>query len=148
MSSMLEQAIVDASALKEAALKNAEEAIIEKYSHEIKDAVDSLLTEQEEEDPLAGGLEDLEPEAAPPMGDEGPVDDVPEAPLAATDGEDLCPCPDDEEVVTISFDELKPALDAEVAAGEASGPAAQEPKPQARADVCPLRQAVPSQPSA
>ena len=36
MSKMLEQAIVDAEALKEAALKNAEQVIIEKYSQEIK----------------------------------------------------------------------------------------------------------------
>ena len=36
MSSMLDQAIVDAAALKEAAIKNAETAIIEKYSQEIK----------------------------------------------------------------------------------------------------------------
>ena len=45
MSSMLEQAIVDAKALREAALKNAEQAIIEKYAPEIKKAVDSLLEE-------------------------------------------------------------------------------------------------------
>ena len=32
MSSMLEQAIVDAKALREAALKNAEQAVIEKYA--------------------------------------------------------------------------------------------------------------------
>ena len=32
MSKMLEQAIVDAEALKEAALKNAQTAIVEKYS--------------------------------------------------------------------------------------------------------------------
>ena len=43
MSSMLEQAIVDAKALKEAALKNAEQAVIDKYSSEIKAAVESLL---------------------------------------------------------------------------------------------------------
>jgi len=43
MSSMLEQAIVDASALREAALKNAEQSVIEKYAPEIKAAVDSLL---------------------------------------------------------------------------------------------------------
>ena len=43
MSSMLEQAIVDAKALKEAAIKNAEAAIIEKYSNEIKDTVDTML---------------------------------------------------------------------------------------------------------
>ena len=44
MSNMLEQAIVDAAALKEAALKNAEAAILEKYAPEIKNAVDQLLT--------------------------------------------------------------------------------------------------------
>ena len=43
MSSMLEQAIVDAAALREAALKNAEQSIIDKYAPEIKAAVDSLL---------------------------------------------------------------------------------------------------------
>ena len=53
MSSMLEQAIVDAAALREAALKNAEQSVIEKYAPEIKAAVNSLLegentlTEQE-----------------------------------------------------------------------------------------------------
>ena len=43
MTSMLDQAIVDAQALREAALKNAEQAIIEKYAPEIKSAVESLL---------------------------------------------------------------------------------------------------------
>ena len=43
MSSMLEQAIVDAQALREAALKNAEQALIEKFAPQIKDAVESLL---------------------------------------------------------------------------------------------------------
>ena len=47
MSSMLEQAIIDAEALKEAALKNAEQAIIEKYSEEVKSAVDNLLEQDE-----------------------------------------------------------------------------------------------------
>jgi uncharacterized protein YukE len=50
MSSMLEQAIVDATALREAALKNAEASIIEKYAPEIKNAVESLL-EQEFQEP-------------------------------------------------------------------------------------------------
>ena len=49
--SLLKQAIVDAANLKEAALKNAEQLILEKYSNEIKTAVDTLL-EQEE-----GGLD-------------------------------------------------------------------------------------------
>ena len=47
---MLEQAIIDAAALKEAAVKNAETLVLEKYSSQIKNAVESLL---EQEDPLA-----------------------------------------------------------------------------------------------
>ena len=49
MSSMLEQAIVDAAALREAALKNAEQSVIEKYAPEIKSAVESLLGDDDEE---------------------------------------------------------------------------------------------------
>ena len=49
-SSMLEQAVIDAQALKEAAVKNAEQEVLEKYSGEIKEAVNSLL---EQEDPMA-----------------------------------------------------------------------------------------------
>ena len=54
MSSMLEEAIVDAAALREAALKNAETAVVEKYSNEVKEAVSRLLNEQDplEDDPL------------------------------------------------------------------------------------------------
>jgi len=43
MSLMLEQAIIDATALREAALKNAEQALIEKYAPEIKEAVNKML---------------------------------------------------------------------------------------------------------
>ncbi len=43
MSKMLEQAIVDAAALREAALKNAEQSIIEKYAPQIKEAVEAML---------------------------------------------------------------------------------------------------------
>ena len=43
MSKMLEQAIVDAEALREAALKSAEQNIIEKYSEEVKAAVNQIL---------------------------------------------------------------------------------------------------------
>ena len=46
MSNMLEQAIVDAEALKEVAIKNAEAAIVEKYSDDIKKAVDQLLEQK------------------------------------------------------------------------------------------------------
>ena len=43
MSSMLEQAIVDAKALREAALKNAEQAVIEKYAPEINPPLNHFL---------------------------------------------------------------------------------------------------------
>lgn len=52
MPSMLEQAIIDAASLREAALKNAEQAIIEKYAPEIKNAVESML----QEDPSPRGV--------------------------------------------------------------------------------------------
>jgi hypothetical protein len=65
MSSMLEQAIIDAKELKEAAQKNAQEAVIEKYQSEIKEAVDKIL-EQEEMD--FGGDMGMDPAADPAMG--------------------------------------------------------------------------------
>jgi len=77
MSTLLEQAIVDAEALKEAAMKNAEASIIEKYSSEVKAAVASLI-EQGGED-LLGDLEEA-PE------DESPVMD--EVPFAVEEGDD------------------------------------------------------------
>ena len=69
MSSMLEQAIVDAKALKEAAIKNAEAAIIEKYSQEIKTTVDTILNESPE-DPEYAALEAPAPQANPSSGEE------------------------------------------------------------------------------
>jgi len=56
---MLEQAIIDADALKEAATKNAETLVLEKYSSQIKEAVETLLEQEElappgaEADPMA-----------------------------------------------------------------------------------------------
>ena len=47
MSSLLEQAIVDAQALKEAAMKNAEATIIDKYSDEVKSTLNQLLEQDE-----------------------------------------------------------------------------------------------------
>ena len=71
MSDMLEQAIIDADALKEAATKNAETLVLEKYSSQIKEAVETLL-EQEELAPPAAEADPL----ADPM---AAADDVPEA---------------------------------------------------------------------
>jgi hypothetical protein len=64
MSSMLEQAIVDARALKEAAMKNAEALVIEKYASEIKEAVSSLLDEAPEDDPMELTPDEMAADAA------------------------------------------------------------------------------------
>ena len=79
MSSLLEQAIIDAAALKEAAIKNAETAILNKYSDDIREAVENLLEEET-------------PETA----------DTPDIPLAAAPPSDA---PD--ETITLDFEDLK-----------------------------------------
>ena len=86
MSNMLDQAIIDASALKEAAIKNAETAILEKYSQEIKGAVDSMLDIEESEKQL----NEVDPDKI-----------VSDMPLAATHEQG----PDDE-VMTVNLEEL------------------------------------------
>lgn len=57
MSSMLEEAIIDAQALREAAIQSAEQAVLAKYSSQIKDTVESLLEQDEAAgaDPAAQG---------------------------------------------------------------------------------------------
>ena len=99
MSNLLNEAIVDAKALKEAALKNAETAIIQKYSTEVKETLDKLL-EQDElgldaaaggEDPLGGDLgADPMADTADPMatGVEGDAEEIvsdEQVPFAAVD---------------------------------------------------------------
>jgi hypothetical protein len=80
MSSMLNQAIVDAKALKEAAIKNAENLVIEKYASEIKDAVNSLLEapgdEVFDEDPLGLNAAEAEDPMEEPLGAESDIDPV------------------------------------------------------------------------
>lgn len=58
--SMLEQAIVDAEELKDAALKNAETIILEKYSDEIKKAVNVLLEQDDVSEELSEDSEQVE----------------------------------------------------------------------------------------
>ena len=43
MSSMLEQAIIEAEQLKKVAARNAEQVILEKYSKEIKEEMENLI---------------------------------------------------------------------------------------------------------
>ena len=73
MSSMLEQAIVDAKALKEAALKNAEQAVIDKYSTEIKAAVEELLEGSESQEVINEEM-DIPYASDPSLADDEPVE--------------------------------------------------------------------------
>lgn len=102
---MLDQAVVDAAALRDAAIKNAESVILEKYSAEVKKTMDTIL-EQPEEDELGLTLD---------VGDEPTEQDnlAKDLPMAATDGESLCACPDADEEVEIDFDELAQAMEDE-----------------------------------
>ena len=78
MSNLLDEAIVDAKALREAALKNAETIVIEKYSNEVKKTLEELL---EQEDALAAlGIEGGEDAAVDPAADPAAAD-----PAAAMD---------------------------------------------------------------
>ena len=106
MSSLLEQAFVDAKALKEAALKNAEATIVEKYSAEVKETLEKIL----EQDALGLGAAAGDAMGAAPMG--GGADGIEDVPLGAAEGEDLCPCDDEgeESTIKINFDELAETL--------------------------------------
>ena len=107
MSNLLERAIIDAKALKEAALRNAEQLVIEKYSEEVKKAMTEIL-EEAPEDELG---------AADPFGDpateqtseedQGPTLD----PITAEIPDAFNT--DDDEVIQIKLDSLDAELDDE-----------------------------------
>jgi hypothetical protein len=99
---MLEQAIVDAKALREAAVKSAEAAIVEKYNDEVKDAVSKLL-EQDDEMDLG-----MEPEAEVEV-DSTAMEQVPMAHL----------CDDDEDIVVVDLDDIIAAAESEEGEEEA-----------------------------
>ena len=103
MSSLLEEAIVDAKALKEAALKNAETAVLEKYSAEVKESLSTLL----EQDEL--GLEES---------DEGTSDPsfIGEVPYGFQN--EKIDAPAEQELIEIDFNELKTRIAVEEAEGD------------------------------
>ena len=108
--SMLEQAIVDAETLKEAALKNAESTILEKYSTEVEKAVNSLLEQEEVMMPPpmpmpVPGEEPLEEDAGEQF------EDVPHAHYQK---EDL----DEDQEVDIDLDKLAEELQKELSEDE------------------------------
>jgi len=104
MSSLLEEAIVDAKALKEAALKNAENAVLEKYSAEVKGALSTLL----EQDEFG-----LEGESEPAAADASFIEEVP----FGFQNEEI-DAPSEDELIEIDFDDLKTRIAEEEAEGE------------------------------
>ena len=133
MSNLLERAIVDANALKEAALKNAEQLVIEKYSQEVKQAVNKIL-EQEElamDDPLAaggmGGDLDLGGEEMAPTGEDpmaGAEEEEEEKPLDPDSVLGTAPDAfntDDDEIISIKLDSLEAEMEDEISGPFASG---------------------------
>ena len=114
MSNLLERAIIDAKALKEAALKNAEQLVIEKYSLEVKEAMNQLL-EDEQADAMAdlfGDEQTSEPEMTDPAVDETGE----EATITTDDIEAQVPdafMSDDEEIIQIKLDSLDDEIEDE-----------------------------------
>ena len=104
MSSLFEKAIADAKELKETALKNAEQLIIEKYSTELKEAVENLLEQDDEEESMEMDMEMSDE----PTGDDKLMDQVPDAATMAL----AQALEDDEEEIVIDFDELMSDMEA------------------------------------
>ena len=79
MSSLLEKAIVDAKALKEAAVKNAQEEVLNRYHEEVKEAVDQFLRTEEEFEPSfdIGTEDEFSMDTTPEEEVSSVVDDLP-----------------------------------------------------------------------
>jgi len=92
MSSLLEQAIIDATALKEAAIKNAEAAILNKYSADIKEVVENLFEQEDEElpeEPQGGDESESLEDTIPNAFDDEIVDEESEIVLNMEDLKDM-----------------------------------------------------------
>lgn len=89
---MLEQAIIDAKSLREAALKSAEATVLEKYSDEVKNALTGLLEQDEMEAPEGEAEQDTI------------LDDIPAAHLDSGG---------DEEIVVVDLDDIIAAAEAD-----------------------------------
>lgn len=122
MSSMLEQAIVDAKALREAAIKNAEETLVEKYSDDIKEAVEKLLEQDEELEALEDEEEEAGPEGIPlaALEDELPLDPEAETVDVVIPADQITEPID--EMLEFDLDKIKEQLDEMEAAGELGTP--------------------------
>jgi hypothetical protein len=136
-SDLLQQAMIDAAALKEAAIKSAENALIEKYSQEFNQTVQRLL-EQEE----AAATPPADAAAAPPpdmsAGATPPADATTTPDLSAGGADPMAGgdsvtgaqqdaafakvpgafSGDDDQLITINFDQIKATLNEMMGVGE------------------------------
>ena len=106
MSSLLEQAIIDAKELREAALRFAENQVIERHAVELKEAIDSFLNEQDEPalDPMAAPGAPGAPGAAPAV-----PEGIPDASLVDTQtGSNE----EEDGIITLSMDDLRTMVSA------------------------------------
>ena len=138
MSNLLKEAIVDANALREAALKHAETKIVDKYSDEVRQTLEALLEQDELGLDLGADPMAADPMAADPMaasaGEEDTIEeDVDDVPFAATDdlngmeGENLKNVPGEGENIEVTLDlgslkeavlELQKEIDEEITFSE------------------------------
>jgi hypothetical protein len=106
MSNMLKESIVDAKALRDSALKNAESVVIQKYSKEVKNTLEKLL--EQEESFLDLGAEEAALDTNTEV--EEVVEDQNDVPYAATDnmgrhdGDNLSDLPSAGENIPVTID--------------------------------------------
>jgi len=109
MSDLLQQAIIDAAALKEAAIKNAENTLVEKYSQEFKQTVEKLLEQEQpvtttDTSPAPGAAVPPAPVSASPANNSSDKKDAfKSVKTAFLDG------PEDE-LITINFDQIRASM--------------------------------------
>lgn len=123
-SDLLQQAMIDAAALKEAAMKNAENALIEKYSQEFKQTVQKLLEQEEVVTPPADAgaaippiTPDLSAAGTDPMADTGGGMPQTDKAFSKVPG---AFSGDDDEIITINFDQIKATLNEMLGVAEES----------------------------
>lgn len=122
---MYEEVVVDVMKLRDEAKRYGENVLLEQFAPKINEAIASILEQDPLDDEELGGPEapGLPPEAGntamggldTELGDELGVGGedagleselATDLPLAATEGEKACQCPDEEEVIDIDFDSL------------------------------------------
>jgi len=106
MSNLLEQAIVDANALRETALKSAKDALIEKYKDEFRESVEKIF---EQQDAAEVGMDTagISPEQTIDPTNDAMTEPTEAGGEAFKDVESSFLDGDDDELITIDFDQIE-----------------------------------------